>query len=335
LQLECSERETGALRGYAVDEMAAVCETTLRNIGLAGHFARLILVIAHGAGELEQYRAARFGCGICGSADGANSRALAKMMNDGRVRKTLGELGIMIPPETFFVGGFHDTSTQTVRFFDIDRLPDSHREEFYVIERALDSACQEYAREKASGDSESSHLDYGHARNAVCVVGRRSHTRTISLDGRAFLVSYDPTHDEDGSILGRLIANTVVPCIDVNLQYYFSHVEPNTWGCGNTLPWHASSPLGVVEESSVDVRSGLSWPLVRDHEPLRLLVVIESPPERLMQAMANNERFAMLCSNGWIRLALLHPKSFDLHVYCAGQFTSLHKTSLSLIANAL
>ena len=37
--------------------------------------------------------------------------------------------------------------------------------------------------------------EYGHCTNAVCVVGRRSLTRGLFLDRRAFLVSYDANRD--------------------------------------------------------------------------------------------------------------------------------------------
>ena len=38
--------------------------------------------------------------------------------------------------------------------------------------------------------------EWGHATNAVCIVGRRARTRGLFLDRRAFLNSYDPTQDD-------------------------------------------------------------------------------------------------------------------------------------------
>ena len=46
--------------------------------------------------------------------------------------------------------------------------------------------------------------EYGHCTNAVCIVGRRSLTRGLFLDRRAFLVSYDADQDPDDQSLAAL-----------------------------------------------------------------------------------------------------------------------------------
>ena len=70
--------------------------------------------------------------------------------------------------------------------------------------------------------------EWGHATNAICIVGRRERTRGLFLDRRAFLTSYDPTQDDaDAAILTRTLQAVFPVCGGINLEYYFSHVDPD------------------------------------------------------------------------------------------------------------
>ena len=66
--------------------------------------------------------------------------------------------------------------------------------------------------------------EWGHATNAICIVGRRERTRGLFLDRRAFLTSYDPTQDDadatDPDAHPRRRSFPV--CAGINLEYYFS-----------------------------------------------------------------------------------------------------------------
>ena len=45
------------------------------------------------------------------------------MANRPEVRDRLRELGIDIPADTWFIGGYHDTCSDDVELFDLDALP--------------------------------------------------------------------------------------------------------------------------------------------------------------------------------------------------------------------
>ena len=125
--------------------------------------------------------------------------------------------------------------------------------------------------------------EYGHATNAICIVGRRSRTRGLFLDRRAFLTSYDPTQDDaESTILTGLLRAVFPVCAGINLEYYFSYVDPTGYGCGTKLPHNITSLLGVMDGAASDLRTGLPWQMVEIHEPVRLLFVIETTPEAML-----------------------------------------------------
>src|SRR5439155_24283917 len=114
--------------------------------------------------------------------------------------------------------------------------------------------------------------EYGHATNAVCIIGRRTRTRGLFLDRRAFLVSYDPaTADADGATLARVLAAVVPVAAGINLEYYFSRVDPVGYGSATKLPHNITALLGVMDGHASDLRTGLPWQMVEVHEPVRLL----------------------------------------------------------------
>ena len=153
LQLERTDGapgpETGHL-GYTVDEMTKIAEKVLREIGLTSGFSRLVFVFGHGSTSLNNPHESAHDCGACGGARGGpNARALAQMLNDSRIRERLAQGGLSIPAETFFIGGMHNTSNETLTFYDLDLLPESHRSEFESVQRILEEACERNAHERS------------------------------------------------------------------------------------------------------------------------------------------------------------------------------------------
>jgi uncharacterized protein YbcC (UPF0753/DUF2309 family) len=163
--------------------------------------------------------------------------------------------------------------------------------------------------------------EWGHATNAVSIVGRRAWTRGLFLDRRAFLTSYDPAQDDaEYTILTRILLAIFPVCAGINLEYYFSYVDNVGWGSGTKLPHNIASLLGVMDGAASDLRTGLPWQMVEIHEPVRLLNIIETTPEAMLQILAKNASIARLVRNGWVHLAVLDPTTRKVSVYRDGHF---------------
>jgi uncharacterized protein YbcC (UPF0753/DUF2309 family) len=164
--------------------------------------------------------------------------------------------------------------------------------------------------------------EYGHATNAFCVIGRRALTRGLFLDRRTFLVSYDPASDRDpdAAVLARIMAAVVPVVAGISLEYYFSYVDPARYGCGTKLPHNVTSLLGVMDGAQSDLRTGLPWQMVEIHEPTRLAIVVDAPPERVARVVGANPALAQLVRQRWIWLACLDPGSRTLHELRASGF---------------
>ncbi len=347
LRLERSAAEPGpeeAGLGYSVEEMIDIAERQLRDAGLTAQFARLVITLGHGSHSMNNPHESAHDCGACGGAvGGPNGRAIAQMLNDPRVREGLARRGLVIPEDTVFVGGLHNTCNEYIKYADVDRIPNSHRALFEearaAIEEALDRNAHERARRFESAplsltyEAARQHMDnraedlaqvrpeWGHATNAMCVVGRRERTRGLFLDRRAFLTSYDPTQDDaEASILARVLAAAVPVCAGISLEYYFGHVDPPGYGCGTKLPHNITSLLGVMDGAGSDLRTGLPWQMVEIHEPMRLLFVIETTPQAMLGIMERNKTIDTLCRHGWVHLAVLDPDSEEIQVFEGGRF---------------
>ncbi len=109
-------------------------------------------------------------------------------------------------------------------------------------------------------------------------------------------------------------------CSGINLEYYFSYVDSTGWGCGTKLPHNVTALLGVMDGAASDLRTGLPWQMVEIHEPLRLLFVIETTPQRMLQIMQQNAGVGLLCRNGGVQLAVLDPLTNQIQVFRQGQF---------------
>ncbi|MGH9408264.1 MAG: putative inorganic carbon transporter subunit DabA, partial [Vicinamibacterales bacterium] len=164
--------------------------------------------------------------------------------------------------------------------------------------------------------------EYGHATNAFCVIGRRSRTRGLFLDRRAFLVSYDPGGDDDGAVLARIVAAVVPVVAGINLEYYFSYVDPTGYGCGTKLPHNVTALLGVMDGAQSDLRTGLPWQMVEIHEPVRLALVIEAPRDRVLRALDRHPPIARLVHGRWMWLACLDPDSGRLWEFGGQEFVA-------------
>jgi uncharacterized protein YbcC (UPF0753/DUF2309 family) len=144
----------------------------------------------------------------------------------------------------------------------------------------------------------------------------------LFLDRRAFLVSYDPSHDDDGAILTRIMAAVVPVVAGISLEYYFSYVDPTGYGCGTKLPHNVTSLLGVMDGAQSDLRTGLPWQMVEIHEPTRLAIVVEGTRDRVLRVVTSNPTIERLVRNRWIWLACLDAESGTLWELRASGFVA-------------
>jgi uncharacterized protein YbcC (UPF0753/DUF2309 family) len=263
------------------------------------------------------------------------------MANLPDVRARVLDLGIAIPEHTVFVGGLHDTCTDEITFFDLDKVSN----EAFALVRAFtkdiavaqQKNAQERCRRFALVDTKISpknalkevrhraralfepRPELGHANNALCVVGRRERSYQKNFDRRAFLQSYDPTKDSTGKILGALMTAVIPVCGGISLEYFFSRVDSAVYGCGTKLSHNVCSLIGVGNGLDDDLRTGLPIQMTEIHDPVRLLIIIEQRPEIITDAVLSNASLAPWVLNDWIKIASLHPHKNQLSFFDAGR----------------
>lgn len=337
------DQEKGLQVGFTVEEMADRVEKTLRSIGLIKNFSQIVYVIGHGSSSANNPHHGAHDCGACSGRPGlVNARVLAYMANYQPVRELLKTRGLSIPDSTQFVGALHDTASDEMKFYDENALTPENRElhdkNVRLFEEALDLDAKERSRrfmsistkqdlKKIRKDIKKRSVSYfeprpelGHGTNALCVVGRRSLTKHLFLDRRAFLNSYDYRTDLDGELLLGVLAPLGVVCGGINLEYFFSRTDNYKLGAGTKLPHNVMGLVGVANSSDGDLRSGLPLQMVEVHDPVRLLMVVEHYPEVIKKVIESKPDLYEWFSNEWIHLVALHPDKKTLHVFEEDEF---------------
>jgi uncharacterized protein len=322
----------GKYAGFTIREMADIVRRVLEDIGIGDRLSCLVLIVGHGSISLNNPHESAHDCGACGGGRGGpNARAFAQMANDPRVRQLLTSEGLAIDAATWFVGAQRNTCNNTFTFFDDDLVPADCQPALERARDAIETARRREAHERCrrfdavprwypplaalvhvqgrAADLAQPRPEYGHATNAFCVIGRRARTRGLFLDRRAFLVSYDPTRDDDGAVLARIMAAVVPVVAGISLEYYFSYVDPSGYGCGTKLPHNVTSLLGVMDGAQSDLRTGLPWQMVEIHEPARLAIVVEGNRDRVGRVVHENPAIERLVRNRWIWVACLDAES--------------------------
>ena len=103
-------------------------------------------------------------------------------------------------------------------------------------------------------------------------------------------MSYDPTIDSNHGVLERILAAVGPVGAGISLEYYFSSVDNETFGCGTKLPHNVTGLIGVMNGHQSDLRTGLPLQMVELHEPMRLLLIVDATPEALHDGQQSRAR---------------------------------------------
>ena len=318
-------------QGFSFEERALFAEVALTMMGLTSGFAPIVVLCGHGSStENNPYQSA-LDCGACGgNRGGPNARVAAAILNGPDIRRHLAGKGIVIPEDTWFVAGEHDTATDTVELADIDLVPAGAETALGSLRSDLREAGRRLSAERCrtlpaapaqptsarasrhvrgrSSDWSEVFPEWGLAGNATFIVGPRTITRTLDLQRRAFLHSYDADVDPDGSALETILTAPLIVAQWINCQYYFSTVDPVTLGAGTKTIHNVVGTVGVLAGHNGDLQLGLPWQSLADgkriiHEPMRLLAIVQAPLQRIDSLIARNTILQHLFGNEWVALA--------------------------------
>lgn len=317
--------------GYTLEDRIGLVEGNLRLIGLIEGFAPWVFILGHGSMATNNQFNSGYQCGACGGKRGGiNARVFCAFANEAGVRAGLAERGVAIPETTLFVPGEHDTALDHVRWFELERIAAERRTDFERIRTRLEVALERNAKErsrrfadipldepvptavsrvrKRTADFAETRPEYNHATNAACIIGRRALSRDLFLDRRAFLVSYDPTIDDaEGSLLQRLMGAPLPVCAGISLEYFFSTMDPERFGCGTKLPHNVVGLLGVSNGADGDLRPGLWRQTTELHDPIRLVTLVEAEPEVVARVLERLPAVRNMVVHEWIHLFACSP----------------------------
>ena len=322
------ESKTDFAPPYTAEEAADRLGQLFKNVGEMSAFGRLVIATGHGARSLNNPFLAAYNCGACcGREGGPNARVMARCANSAEVRQLLrSKHGIDIPDDTWFVGGYHDTTLDLVELYDLDRVPASHKEDLRRATEVIDMARKRNALERTSKfyltdvqtpeaalehvetrgvDEAEVRPELGHSTNAAIVLGRRELTKGRFLDRRVFLPSYDPFNDDDeGTNLATVLTPALVVGSGISLEYFFSTTDG---GAGTKAPVNVVGNFGLQQGTAGDLLIGLATQMSELHSPVRALYLIDAPVDRVEKVLGRNEVLMNIVRNNWVNFFVRDP----------------------------
>ena len=294
-------------------------------------FAPVVVFAGHGSHSANNPFSSSLDCGACAASPGRhNARMLALLANLPEVKQQLKkEYGITIPQDTLFVGAEHNTTTNAIELFD-SGFSQEDQARLKPLKASLKKAQQNANAEsfQSSGNTQIKVLrkaynwsetrpEWGLSKNAGFVIGPRTLTQNIDLDGQCFLHSYNWKNDTEGKALEAIMKGPMTVTQWINNHYYFSAVDNEQYGGGSKITHNITGKFGVVQGNGGDLKVGLPLQSLFTaddelyHLPLRLSVLIQAPVAHVSQILIDNPQIKNLLDNKWIHLLVMDPQEND------------------------
>lgn len=330
-----------AMVGFTHEEKVFYIKNYLSMIGQVENFPKYMIIVGHGSVSDNNPFESALDCGACGGNYSLpNTRTLCMIGNLPEVRETLKQEGIIIPDSTLFVPALHITSTDEIKFYDIESIDSANMKEFLKVMHDFAKASKASRIErskvlpythneedifKKSMDWSEPRPEWGLAKNIGVYAGRRNSIKHMKLDNRFFLHSYDSNvDDENASILSKIFNGPLVVGEWINLEHYFSTVDNSIYGAGSKVYHNVVSKVGVYYGNYSDLKIGLPSQSVllegkAYHEPVRLLTFVEAPLALVGKAVEESIAKSFIL-NEWIRPVIIDYIDKKVYVYEEGDF---------------
>lgn len=321
-----SKKIDGREMGIARDDQYKYASQALKMIGLVDNFAPVVIFVGHGSSTINNAYASALDCGACGGNHGGpNARVLARILNRKFIRQKLLQMDhILIPEDTVFVGAQHNTTTDDFMFFEEhdSKIPKHLKEEIISDLKEVKNLNNKYRQNtfltndvpaKRAANWSETRPEWGLAKNACFIIGKRELTQNLDLESRAFLHSYDYSIDTDGSILETIMTAPMIVAQWINAQYLFSSVNNSIFGSGSKVTQNIFGKFAVCQGNASDLMHGLSMQSVHSsdtnlyHIPQRIINYIYAPRDRVEKIIKKHTVLQQLIYNSWIKLVIIDP----------------------------
>lgn len=302
----------------------------LQTIGLVSQFSPFVILAGHGAKTENNAFSTALNCAACGGRDGSmNASLLSLILNQPTVRAHLENAGVNIPKSTYFLAAHHNSTTGEFLLLS-STYPATMKDRLKQIQEDLRQATIAHQEEivqtffsptRSLRLLKSRAFDWAEMRpewalvgNASFIVGPRELTKGLSLDGRAFLHSYNYELDTNGLLLEKILNYPMMVAQWINAQYFFSSLNNTAFGSGNKLTQNITGKIGLIQGNGSDLMHGLPFQSLfqsggkRVHDPLRLLCLVYAPKEILSRFLSQESKVAQLIRNEWIYLSCIDPQ---------------------------
>lgn len=309
-----------------IEQAKNFAKKLLVDLALKDNISSLVVLCGHGATTSNNPYQAGLDCGACGGNSGLSNAIIAcDLLNNTEVRTALINDGFNIQDDCIFIAALHDTTTDVITWhYDPNIISADNFAKLAILKKDIVIACKKLTKERLSTLEGEKNLhrraaswselmpEWGLAGNAAMIVAPREISKKLNLERRVFLHSYEPSADEDGTILESILLAPVIVANWINMQYYFSTVDEINYGSGNKAIHNIVGGIGVMEGNISDLKFGLPIQSIRCrnrlmHSPIRLLLVIYAAQHQVDAIIQKHKILRNLINGEWIKLHVISP----------------------------